>query len=210
MARRNDHSRDELREMALSAAEQLLDQEGANALSTRKVATAIGYSVGALYLVFKNLDDLCWQINARTLDRLLAQLNQVTDSNAHNEISGYAHRYLDFSQQWPHRWTLLFEHSSGDKQAPPWLLAKIEQLFEQLENALQRIFSTSSQEQIQLAARTLWSGVHGVAVLVARDKLFSSAEGTAAAMVDGLISRYVAGWQLELDSKGLNCEGAEQ
>lgn len=70
MARRSDHSRDELREMALTAAEQIVLENGYESLSARKVASAIGYTVGTLYLVFENLDDLVLQVNARTLDRL--------------------------------------------------------------------------------------------------------------------------------------------
>ena len=74
MARRSDHSREELREMALSAAEQIVVEQGYEGLSARKVASAIGYTVGTLYLVFENIDDLILNINARTLDRLHAKM----------------------------------------------------------------------------------------------------------------------------------------
>ena len=112
MARRSDHSREELQEMALTAAETLLDEHGGAALSTRKVAAAIGYSVGALYLSFKNLDDLCWQINARTLCGLMNALDQQVDApNPRERLKGYASAYLSYAQQWSHRWALLFDHS---------------------------------------------------------------------------------------------------
>ena len=42
MARRNDHSRDELRRMSLEAAETILAGEGAGALSVRRIAQSIG------------------------------------------------------------------------------------------------------------------------------------------------------------------------
>ena len=58
MARRSDHSREELREMALAATEEIIDQQGLAGLTARKVAAGIGYTVGTLYLVFRNLDDL--------------------------------------------------------------------------------------------------------------------------------------------------------
>ena len=51
MARRSDHSRDEIREMALNAAKTIVEREGAAALSTRKIANEIGYTAGSLYLV---------------------------------------------------------------------------------------------------------------------------------------------------------------
>ena len=88
MARRSDHSREELREMTLTAAENIVVEQGYEGLSARKVATAIGYTVGTLYLVFENLDDLILHINARTLDRLHARM---TKSQAN---SGDASDYL--------------------------------------------------------------------------------------------------------------------
>ena len=68
MARRSDHSREEIKEMALNAAMEVLEQEGPKGLSARKVASAIGYTVGTLYLVFKNQQEMVLQLNARTLD----------------------------------------------------------------------------------------------------------------------------------------------
>ena len=46
-------------------------------MSARKVATAIGYTVGTLYLVFENIDDLILNVNARTLDRLHSRMSAV-------------------------------------------------------------------------------------------------------------------------------------
>ena len=48
MGRRNDHTREQLREMVLSAAELLIVREGMAGFSMRKVARAIGYTVGQL------------------------------------------------------------------------------------------------------------------------------------------------------------------
>lgn len=74
MGRRNEHTREELREIALQAAEQLVAEHGLAGLSTRKVVGRIGYTVGSLYMVFRNLDDLIAQMNERTLETLQARL----------------------------------------------------------------------------------------------------------------------------------------
>ena len=68
MGRRNEHTRDELREIGLRAAEELVAAHGLAGLSARKVAARIGYTVGSLYMVFRNLDDLIAQMNERTLE----------------------------------------------------------------------------------------------------------------------------------------------
>ena len=196
MARRSDHSREELQEMALTAAETLLDEHGGAALSTRKVAAAIGYSVGALYLSFKNLDDLCWQINARTLCGLMNALDQQVDApNPRERLKGYASAYLSYAQQWSHRWALLFDHSSSEgDEAPEWLQATIAELFTRIEADLAELHPEETPEDITLAARTLWSSVHGITQLKLRDKLFFGGESAAQQMTDSLIDRYLDGW----------------
>ena len=196
MARRSDHSREELQEMALTAAETLLDEQGGAALSTRKVAAAIGYSVGALYLIFKNLDDLCWQINARTLRGLMNALDQQVEApTPRARLKGYASAYLSYAQQWSHRWALLFDHSASEGgESPEWLQATIAELFTRIEADLAELHPEETPEDITLAARTLWSSVHGITQLKLRDKLFFGGESAAQQMTDSLIDRYLDGW----------------
>ena len=80
MARRSDHNRDELRNMALEAAYEIVVSEGARNLTTRKVAARIGYSVGTLYLIFKNLDDLKLALNIQSITRLRSRLVESTET----------------------------------------------------------------------------------------------------------------------------------
>ena len=196
MARRNDHTREELQTMALEAAEALLDEKGSTALSTRKVATAIGYSAGSLYQVFKNLDDLCWQINARTLHGLMDALSaELTNTEPHARLRGYAHIYIDYARHWPHRWALLFDHSTDEGNSPEWLQSTIAKLFSRIEETLRLIYPDASEEEITLAALTLWGGVHGITQLKMRDKLYFGGESAAQQMTDNLIDSYLAGWQ---------------
>ena len=70
MGRRSDHSRDEIREMAIAAAAEIVEKEGFQSLTARKVAGRIGYTVGTLYHVFRNFDDLVMHLNAQTIDEM--------------------------------------------------------------------------------------------------------------------------------------------
>jgi hypothetical protein len=45
MARRSDHSREELKELALKSTEELLNEKSASELSTRQIATKMGRTV---------------------------------------------------------------------------------------------------------------------------------------------------------------------
>ena len=76
MARRSEHSKEQIRDMALEAAETIVATDGLAGLSARKIAKQIGYTVGTLYLVFRNLDDLVLHVNARTLDAMFVKMQE--------------------------------------------------------------------------------------------------------------------------------------
>ena len=104
--------------MALTAAEAIIADQGFPALSARKVAGAIGYTVGTLYLVFENLDDLILQVNGRTLDRLHRQIieDQSDDADAQARLLQLGHSYIRFADAEPHAWKMIFEHRLGEER----------------------------------------------------------------------------------------------
>ncbi len=76
MGRRNEHSRKQIKEMAIEAGKKIIVEEGFSNLGARKVARAIGYTVGTLYNVFDNYLDIVLNINAETLDDIKNHLQK--------------------------------------------------------------------------------------------------------------------------------------
>ena len=77
MGRRSDHSRDEIQKMAIDAAAKIVETEGFQSVTARKVASKIGYTVGTLYHVFRNFDDLVIHMNAQTIDEMAVLIQKV-------------------------------------------------------------------------------------------------------------------------------------
>lgn len=195
MARRNDHSREQLQEMALLASESIISREGIEGLSTRKVASEIGYSVGTLYQVFNNFDDLVLQLNARTLGRLQLQMTQKQRHDAINRLKQYGYCYVNFAHQQPELWHLLFEHRAANpEQRPEQLLNNIDALFNLLKHALNELKPQSSDNDLTVTANSLWSGIHGIAVLMLKGKLFDGDLQSAENAVDCLMKNFIQGW----------------
>lgn len=199
MARRNDHSRDELRRMALDAAGRLVAEEGPRALTARAVAGAMGYSAGTLYLVFRNLDDLILQLNARTLEELGAALYDAAGEAAGPEdaLRAMGRAYLGFARAHPHRFRLVFDHRLPEGEAAPaFYQERVDALFGAVEAALAPL-SAASMGQVAAAARALWGGVHGIVDLGLGDKLRLAGgltmEALAGRLIDTFISGYTAG-----------------
>ncbi len=197
MARRSDHSRDEIREMALSATESIIGEQGYAALSARKVSSAIGYTVGTLYLVFRNLDDLVLQVNGRTLDALYVRLTAAIE-NGNKGVAGVlslGQGYLEFATGHPRLWVAIFEHNLPlGEPIPEWYLAKVARSFELVEGELRRLVPAHSQTETAKAARALWSGVHGVCILGLTERLGIFGAGSLEELVESLIVNYLVGF----------------
>jgi AcrR family transcriptional regulator len=176
VARRNDHSRDELRRMSLEAAEDILTREGAHALSVRRIAQSIGYSHGTLYLVFRNLDGLLLELNARTLDDLAAALEHAAGAqpDARARLDALAGAYLRFAREHSARWRLVFEHRlPGGEPVPEVLAQRIARGYRTLHQALADV-GAAARDRAELGA-ALWAAIHGVCVLALDSKLVDAA-----------------------------------
>jgi len=197
MARRSDHSREELREMALSAAEQIVLEQGYEGLSARKVAAAIGYTVGTLYLVFDNIDDLILNVNARTLDRLHAQMEalQASSADSRDYLERLGEVYIRFADEDPHRWALVFEHRLADgRTVPAWYQEKITRMFAMVEDGLAPLTPQRPREEITQAARAIWGGVHGICILALSNSLGVAGVDSVQKLTRSLISNYLKGF----------------
>jgi AcrR family transcriptional regulator len=196
MGRRSTHTPQQLRELILDAAQDIIDAQGLAGLSAREIARRIGYSPGTIYNIFDNLDDVVLNVEARVLDGLdkrLADIHQA-ESDAGGRLIRIAHAYLAFTQEKPRLWNLLFEHHlPAGVDLPAWYKQKLEGLMGHVERALAPHFAPGGEGDLQRASRVLWAGVHGITSLSTTDKLKVVTTETAASLVDDLIGTYMAG-----------------
>lgn len=198
MARRNEHSREEIRRMALDAAERIVAAEGYKGLSARKVTAAIDYTVGTLYLVFENLDDLVLQVNGRTLDMLFAWLltRGGHGGSPRDVLLALAGAYIAYAEQETPRWNMLFEYvAEKGNSLPDWYLLKLGKVFGLAEAALRPLGDGRADLEIQQAARVLWAGVHGICTLKIRQRMDLAGGQTAEAMARMLIDNFLLGFE---------------
>lgn len=156
MARRSDHNREELYELALSAAINIVEAEGFRALKARHVAERIGYSAGTLYNIFKNLDELIIHLNGRTLDELQAEISAVTLSgDALRDITSLVDVYLTYLEAHPNLWMALFDYKLPEGMpVPDWFALKVSMGLGIIETALAPLFVGAEPDASQNTART--------------------------------------------------------
>jgi AcrR family transcriptional regulator len=190
MGRRSDHSRDEIREMAISAAAKHVETEGYQSLTARKVASKIGYTVGTLYHVFRNFDDLVIHLNAQTLDEMAGLIQQQTRKKRNPEvrIKTMAEVYVKYATDHPDRWRLVFEHQAPrGLPTPVQMKERRDVMFEMVADNLSEIAPGRQAQQIDHTATALWSGIHGICILALTGKLYLGGAFSMVKLIDTLI-----------------------
>src|SRR5690606_19165340 len=165
-----------LQSMAIDATRSIIAREGIEGVSARKVAQDIGYTVGTLYQAFENIHDLVLHANAFTLSEMLGDLEMayMGSRDPLQRMVKMADAYLLFANTHQAQWAAVFRHSLPKGYVmPDWYQARIDALFALVENGVRAMAPKRNRQAIQGAARTLWSGVHGICILHTGDKLYS-------------------------------------
>ncbi|EGR0046208.1 TetR/AcrR family transcriptional regulator [Vibrio vulnificus] len=196
MARRNDHTREELIALTLETVKEFLTEHSYHELSLRKLANMIGYVPSTLVNVFGSYNLLLLHAVAQTLDELsLEAMEVVQDSNDKKQaLAELAYCYHDFALQHPHRWRLIFEHNMNGAELPEWQAKRIDNMTGMLEALLQQLAPSRTPTEVLQASRVLWSGVHGITLLSVDDKFFSSEPIDGKELIDSLLTNYLTNW----------------
>ena len=190
MGRRSDHSRDEIREMAINAAAKIVETDGFQSLTARKVAAKIGYTVGTLYHVFRNFDDLVIHLNAQTIDEMAALIQKKVGKKRNPEvrIRTMSDVYVNYATDHPDRWRLVFEHQAPRGLPTPELMkVRRDVMFEMVADNLRELSPNHIPQEIAHTATALWSGIHGICILALTGKLYLGGAFSMAKLVDTLI-----------------------
>jgi len=189
MARRKDHTREELTRLAIDAGRQLVIEKGPPALTARNVAKAIGYTPGTLYNLFDNIDDLAAAINIGSMEDFAAKLEDIAaeSSDAECHLRKISQAYLEFHHDSPHLWSLLFAvpvdyHSEDYHQA-------IHRIFDQVVEAVRPL--SANADIARRKAKVLWSALHGICLLQQSGKLNVSEDDPAEELVATFLEQFL-------------------
>lgn len=173
MARRSDHSRDQIRQLVLDACGRIIESSGLEGLSARKIAADIGYTPGTLYLVFDNLDDIVLQTSSGRLDAVFDAMTLAVGRarTPENRILRLAQAYLDDVMTHEKRWNAIYAHHLPDGQAiPGWYQQKIDRIFSLIEEEIGALLPGKTASTREAISRALWSCVHGASILQLQGK----------------------------------------
>jgi AcrR family transcriptional regulator len=195
--RKRPYHHGNLRESLLDAAEAALAQLPVERLSLREIARRAGVSHAAPAHHFGSLGVLFAEVAARGFERFVAVLEEAArqvEPSPPARLRAMARAYLGFAEGNPAAYGLMFG-KRDNVVATPHLMEAMQAAWSQLENAVRDIVGP---ERALYGASTVWSAVHGLAMLELDRKLPPHIDRSLAA--EKLAHVIVAGLQSELGS----------
>lgn len=159
MARPRIHD-ETVRRRLLEVASQIIAQQGADALSMRKVSTAAGTTTAAIYSLFGSREALIEAVVIEGFTRFAERLKAVahTDDPAADLLAlGKAYRANALDN--PHYYRVMFNDVYGSGTTE-----HVDETFDMLVAAVQRAAQIESSEANSRAYR-LWAYIHGLVSL---------------------------------------------
>jgi len=173
---RREREKTETREIILDAARELFITEGYEGVSMRKVAEKIEYSPTAIYVHFKDKDDLFHELCHEDYARLAAEFQSAKLPAAPIErIRAIGRTYINFGLHYPNHFKLMFmtpnpqkfselderdKDVKGNPEKDSYAF-----LMQTVHEALAMGVFRDELKNADLIAQTLWAAVHGVVSL---------------------------------------------
>ncbi|MEL6200878.1 MAG: TetR/AcrR family transcriptional regulator [Pseudomonadota bacterium] len=181
---------------------RLLADGGLDAVKIRDIARQAGVSVGSVYNIFGDIDDLLRACNTQLLDELgsagamamqQAELDGVSD--VRGRLLVLARVYHEFVETNATAWTamLAFNRAVSLKETPEWYILRQEMLFDLIGEVLSGTALGDDEDQLAVAARALWSSVHGIVTNAYRGSDRRAQQTQTWAQIDVLVTTFVRG-----------------
>jgi AcrR family transcriptional regulator len=173
MARRSDHTREELGKLILASARRIVRDDGFDRLTARKIASDVGYTVGTIYQHFGNMDDLVHRMNGETLGMLFDCCSEIPESDAPKDrLSSLAEAFVNFAEMHPKEWEAVISYRYGPEH--DWAAEydeMVNRLLGLLVEATDGLYDEVSRKEQLLDIRLLWTSMFGIFSLHANGRL---------------------------------------
>ncbi|MFE0328700.1 TetR/AcrR family transcriptional regulator [Streptomyces sp. NPDC058960] len=187
---RRERERAERERLIVTAARELAEAEGWDAVTTRRLAAEIEYSQPVLYSHFKGKDAIMAAVAVQGCADLAGELRaaRTAAEGARGAPAAVGKAYTDFARRRPALYDALFTHSVDLPFATPQALAALQKAFGELLRAVEPV--AHEGDDPGLLAETYWAGLHGLVMLMRSGRLPAQAHERRLAL---LIGHFAAG-----------------
>lgn len=164
---RREREKQELRHLILDKAREIFVHDGYEQFNMRRLAAAIDYSPGTIYLHFADKTDLFACIVDESFARLGAQLAKLSKQPNADPIAALkrkAHAYIEFGLKHPNDYRFAFMMPWPPTKQPNKVVSTFDELRLSVRACIDEgLFGTCD---VELAAQTIWASIHGITSLL--------------------------------------------
>lgn len=172
---RKERQKTEMRQAILEAALRLFSDDGYDNVTMRKIADEIEYSVGTIYLYFKDRDEIFFELHKMGFAEFYKR--QLTIQNVKDplqRLTDHGLAYIQFAIDQPQYYDLMFISRipvKTIKKQHDWQSGHRTYDVLKLNISQARDAGFFKDVDLEVAAFSLWSFVHGIASLFVRDRM---------------------------------------
>ena len=183
------------RDAILDAARRLWLEHGPRGVSARKIAEAVGLSPTAIYLYFRNIEELLEHLRLEGHGLLAGYLAAAgPDLPAVERIRAMGRAYHRFGLEHPQQYALMFNVRAEETPRHEALVREAETLMLLRRVVEEGIANGEVRADLDpmVTTNALWAQIHGVTALTVSRLLAETAHGDEAAVVEAVLDATIA------------------
>ena len=167
---RRERERAEREQLIVTAARELAESEGWDAVTTRRLAAEIEYSQPVLYSHFTGKDAIMAAVAVEGFAELAAELRTARTSatDTRQALAAVGGAYSAFAERRPALYDAMFTHAVDLPFATPEAPPALRDAFGELRETVRPLAGDADPETL---TETLWSGLHGLLTLMRSGRL---------------------------------------
>jgi len=172
VAQRREREKQELRQQILDIAREMFAAEGYEAVTMRRIAEAIEYSPTAIYLYFKDKEELINELclsDFRSLAKEFQKIARIADPVERLKKTGRS--YIEFGLAYPNHYRLMFmtphpkptaamNADKGNPEQDAYAFLKVV-----VSECMSAGRFREEYTDVDSVSQVLWAGVHGIVSL---------------------------------------------
>ncbi|WP_181805993.1 TetR/AcrR family transcriptional regulator [Streptomyces shenzhenensis] len=185
---RRERERAEREQLIVTAARELAETEGWDAVTTRRLAARIEYSQPVLYSHFKNKDAIMAAVAVQGCADLAVELRaaRASATGTREALAAVAATYTSFARRRPALYDAMFTHLVDLPFATPEAPEALQAAFGEILAVVEPI--TAGGENAGILTETFWAALHGLVTLMRSGRLPEEAHETRLTL---LVSHFV-------------------
>lgn len=159
---RRERERAERHQLIIDAARELAEQEGWDAVTTRRLAEKVEYSQPVLYSHFKGKDAIVRAVAIEGCGVLARELRKARSSQGKSRLQAAAEAYLEFAEKRPALYDAMFVQQVDIPWGTDEVPQELRDAFGELVAAVEPV---AGERDLETLTEVFWSALHGIATL---------------------------------------------